>query len=84
MQRNVGATDPEGAALPIVPLWPGFALNTLFYAAIAWGLWQVPLAIRRRRRRRLNRCVKCNYDRTGLGGAADAKCPECGAIPKSA
>lgn len=29
--------------LPLIPLWPGFALNTPFYAAIAWGLWQVPL-----------------------------------------
>jgi hypothetical protein len=63
--------------LPLCPLWPGFALNTLFYAAIAWGLWQVPLAIRRRRRRRMNTCIKCGYDRAGLvDGAA---CPECGA-----
>jgi hypothetical protein len=64
--------------LPLYPLWPGFALNTIFYSGLAWGLWQVPLAIRRRRRRRLNRCVKCGYDRAGL--AADAHCPECGTI----
>lgn len=69
--------DPGSVYLPWLPLWPGFALNTLFYAAIAWGLWQVPLAIRRRRRRRLNRCGKCGYDRAGLAG--DAACPECGA-----
>jgi hypothetical protein len=62
-------------AIPIIPIWPGFAINTLFYAAIAWGLWQVPLAIRRRRRRSLNRCVKCGYDLNGL--AAGAACPEC-------
>jgi hypothetical protein len=67
----------EIRGLPFRPIWTGFALNTLFYAAIAWGLWQVPLAIRRRRRRRLNRCVKCGYDRAGLAG--DAACPECGA-----
>jgi hypothetical protein len=66
----------RGLRLPWFPLWPGFALNTLFYAGLAWGLWQVPLAIRRRRRRRMNRCVKCGYDRAGI--AADAKCPECG------
>jgi hypothetical protein len=62
--------------LPLCPLWPGFALNTLFYAAFAYGLWQIPLAIRRRRRRRANKCVKCGYDRAGL--AENATCPECG------
>ena len=34
-----------------LPIWPGFALDTILYAAVAWGLWQTPLAIRRRRRR---------------------------------
>jgi hypothetical protein len=62
--------------LPVGPLWPGFALNTIFYAAIAWGLWQIPGAIRRRSRRRAGRCVRCGYDRTGL--APEAPCPECG------
>ncbi len=62
--------------LPTIPLWPGFALNTLFYAALAWGLWQLPLAIRRRRRRSKGLCVRCGYDLKGL--AAGAVCPECG------
>lgn len=71
-------TWPDGLHVPVSIMWPGFALNTLFYAAIAWGLWQVPLAIRRRGRRRRNRCVSCGYDRAGLGiGAA---CPECGTL----
>jgi hypothetical protein len=76
VQGTAGRQVTEIRGLPYRPLWPGFALNTLFYAAIAWGLWQVPLAIRRRRRRRLNRCMKCGYDRAGL--ALDAACPECG------
>ncbi len=73
--------------LPLLPLWPGFALNTIFYAALAWGLWQLPLAIRRRRRRRKGLCVRCGYDLKGipidggegaLGGVR--VCPECGGM----
>ena len=62
--------------LPLYPLWPGFALNTLFYAALAWGVWQVPLVIRRRRRRSKGKCVRCGYDLKGLG--VGGVCPECG------
>jgi hypothetical protein len=62
--------------LPLIPLWPGFALNTLFYAALAWGLWQVPIAIRRRCRRKAGRCDLCGYDLQGI--AAGSPCPECG------
>jgi hypothetical protein len=70
---------PCAPSLPLAPLWPGFALDTVFYAAIAWGLYQLPLAIRRRRRRHSDSCVKCGYDRRGL--AVGAACPECGRPP---
>jgi hypothetical protein len=62
--------------LPAIPVWPGFALNTAFYAGVAWGLRQVARAIRRRRRRRKGLCVKCGYDRAGI--VSTAPCPECG------
>jgi hypothetical protein len=65
-----------GVPLPLIPFWPGFALNTLFYAVLACGLYHVPRVIRRHRRARMNLCTECHYDRTGLAG--DAKCPECG------
>ena len=71
---------PDGVhRLPIRPLWPGFALNTLFYAALAWAFWQLPLAIRGRRRRSKGLCVRCGYDRKGIGGGSP--CPECGTKP---
>ncbi|MNC93465.1 hypothetical protein D3C83_100970 [compost metagenome] len=37
--------------LPLRPIWPGFALNTLVYSAILWGAWLLFAALRRRGRR---------------------------------
>jgi hypothetical protein len=46
----------DGALLPYLPTWPGFALDTLFYAALLW----LPLQLRRRRRRiRRGLCPGC-------------------------
>lgn len=59
--------------LPTEPLF-GFAVNTMFYAA----LLAVPLSvrgIRRHLRARSGRCWKCGYDMSGV--TADC-CPECG------
>ncbi len=66
--------------LPTRPIWPGFAINTLFYAAILWLLFAAPFALRRRRRVKLGMCVKCGYDLRGSPPHADTtNCPECGA-----
>jgi hypothetical protein len=63
-------------ALPLLPLWPGFLINTSFYALLTFALVRTPrLAIRIRRRRR-GRCSACGYDRAGL--EPGAACPECG------
>jgi hypothetical protein len=67
------------SGLPLIPIWPGLALDSTFYAAIAWSLWQIPLALRRRSRRNANKCVTCGYGRLGL--ATNAVCPECGKLP---
>ncbi len=67
-------------ALPLRPLWPGFALNTLFYAVILWLLAGGLFALRRDLRIKRGLCPKCAY-RTGESSV----CTECGcALPKLA
>ncbi len=59
--------------LPLRPIWPGFAVNTIFYAAILWPLILGPFALRRFLRLRRGLCPKCAYP---MGESA--VCSECG------
>ena len=74
--------DPDDVTpLPVRPLWPGFAINTIFYAAIPWIVFACPGVVKRIRRRRRGQCVHCGYDLRGQPAAAhgqSTKCPECG------
>ena len=63
--------------MPLTPLWPGFAINTVFYAAILWMLFAAPFALRRRRRIKRGLCPTCGYDLRGRSGESTL-CPECG------
>ena len=74
--RPVEQSDDE-LLLPLRPIWPGFAINTLFYAAILWLLTFGPFATRRFIRDKRGRCVKCGYDLRGSSGGGGG-CPECG------
>ncbi|MCZ6736067.1 MAG: hypothetical protein O7C65_09780 [Planctomycetota bacterium] len=65
----------ESQGLPLRPIWPGFAINTLFYAAILWLPIRGPFALRRLIRRERGLCVVCGYD---LRHADHDACPECG------
>ena len=60
--------------IPISPIWPGFAINTVFYAAILWLLFAAPGRVRRWRRIRRGLCAKCAYP----VGTSEV-CTECGA-----
>jgi hypothetical protein len=51
----------------------GFAINTIFYAAILWGLFAAPGSVRRRLRRRRGLCPACAYP----VGESET-CTECG------
>ncbi|MCI0632244.1 MAG: hypothetical protein L0Y44_16495, partial [Phycisphaerales bacterium] len=56
------ATDtmPE-RFLPYKPIWPGFAINTIFDAAILWFLFAAPARLRRWRRIKRGLCPACAY-----------------------
>lgn len=77
----VGGPPPPGMitdirSLPLMPVWPGFVVDSLLYAAV-WGflLW-TPRAIARALQRKPGTCKRCGYDLAGL--SAGGCCPECG------
>ena len=61
--------------IPLRPIWPGFAINTAFYAVLLWMLWLSPFVVRRVIRHKRGLCIKCGYDLRGTSGGV---CPECG------
>ena len=81
--------DAAWRRFPTEFLWPGFAINTVFYAVILWLLFAAPFALRRRRRIKRGLCPKCAYDLRGSRrgphpnplpeGEGETVCPECGA-----
>ena len=77
MQANTEAT--QGGAqivktcLTLHPVWPGFAINTIFYAVILWVLFFVPGKVKRTLRRRRGLCPACAYP---IG--TSEVCTECG------
>ena len=67
-----------GDVLPYHPIWPGFAVNTAFYATVLWLLICVSLALRRFIRMKRGLCPKCTYP---MGESP--VCTECGkALPR--
>ena len=59
--------------VPISMLWPGFAINTISYAAILWVVFFVPGKLKRTLRRRRGLCPACAYP---IG--TSTVCTECG------
>ncbi len=59
--------------IPLRPIWPGFAVNTIFNAAILWLLIPGPFVLRRLLRLKRGLCLKCAYP---MGESS--VCTECG------
>ena len=67
----------SGRVLPLLPTWPGFVVNTLFYAAVLWLLIPGRFLLRRIIRVKRGRCPACAYPMAEL-----SVCTECGkALP---
>ena len=76
MDLNASGGFPR--VFPVRPIWPGFAVNTVFYAVMVASLWLLIrggyfLAFRRFIRIRRGLCPRCAYP-TG----DSAVCSECG------
>ncbi len=74
---KISSAPPTVASPRVLPLRSirrGFAVNTLFYAALLW-LPFAPFALRRLIRQRRGLCPACAYD---LRHAEHKACPECG------
>ncbi len=63
----------RGIVLPLLPIWPGIAVNTLFYATLLWLLLLGRFALRRFLRVRRGLCPTCAYP---IGESS--VCTECG------
>jgi hypothetical protein len=68
--------DPQMGAVPLAPVPPGFAIDTLLFTTAWWLIAAGPRDVRRWWRRRQARCERCGYSLIGLGDAT--VCPECG------
>jgi hypothetical protein len=73
--RGMAPHPGEPKALPLRPIWPGFLIDILIYAAIWAGLFFGFTSAKRFIRTRCGRCPRCAYD---LRGDLAAGCSECG------
>jgi hypothetical protein len=82
MRGTLFARGNEFIALPNRILFPGFAINTIFYAAVLWVLFAVPVKLRKWRRIKRGQCASCGYSLRGhdASGGGGEKCPECGTL----
>jgi hypothetical protein len=74
---RISSSLPNGHFLPLLPVWPGLAVDTVVFAAAWFGAIMLAGRVRRMRRRSRGLCDACGYDRRGI--ADGAACPECGA-----
>jgi hypothetical protein len=83
-RTNIWDMVMEGNYMPLLPRWPGFLVDVALYGCAVLLFLAGLGSARRFIRHAAGRCSTCGYDRRGLVGGADAKCPECGTVPAAA
>jgi hypothetical protein len=78
IQRNPAQSGKPASTIPLRPIWPGFAIDAVFYGAMAFAFLFGPGIVRHSLRQRRGACVRCGYDLRGT--AAPGVCPECGGV----
>lgn len=73
----LGTPTTTDRLLPLRPIWPGFAINSISYAAVAWLLWVLYAMSIRLQRQWRGRCGRCAYP---VG--TSPVCTECGSKVK--
>ena len=68
-----GFQNKTGLWLPLHPQWPGFLINTIFYALIFWPISLLPGFYTQIHRKNSKKCPACGTD---IG--VDYECDECG------
>jgi len=69
----------RGHLLPLGPILPGFAVDTLIYGAAAWVALAVLAGLGATVRKFRGRCPGCGYPRA----AGALRCPECGHLARA-
>lgn len=66
----------RGRAIPLHPVFPGFAVDTLLYSVAAWLAFELLARLRGSLRRVRSRCPGCGYPLE----SGSARCSECGRV----
>ncbi len=73
---TTSGSDPDRGAVPLMPIWPGFAGNVAVFSLPWVAVFFGAPAVRHLLRRRRGACVACGYDLRAT--PPNSPCPECG------
>lgn len=76
---SLGLVEGQMLLVPLRPLWGGIVGDVVFWSSVSWAAVAFPLAIRRRRREKYGKCVKCGFATDAHDVKLPEKCPQCGA-----
>lgn len=76
---ELGSGAEEPVLLPMRPLWGGLLLDVFCWSVASWFVAAFPIAVRRRRRAREDRCPACGHEIDPHLPHRPDRCPVCAA-----